>query len=130
MSTRIKSKAQSKWQPAPEKLVHLFEVAVQSVPQAQARKMFGYPVSFINGNMFAGLFEDKLFLRLSEDDRASLLRHRGTAPFEPMPGRPMREYVVVSSTILKSKTQLNTWLGKAFAYAQSLPPRSKSKRKE
>jgi len=28
--------------------------------------VFGYPCAFVNGNMFAGLFQTELFVRLSE----------------------------------------------------------------
>ena len=38
----------------------------------EKRPMFGYPAYFINKNMFAGLFQDKLFLRLSPDQVTSL----------------------------------------------------------
>jgi len=34
--------------------------------------MFGYPAYFINGNMFVGVFADKLFLRLSDSDIAKI----------------------------------------------------------
>jgi hypothetical protein len=51
MPARMKSESSSKWQPAPHSLVQIFEAAVQSVPEAQVRKMFGYPACFVNGNM-------------------------------------------------------------------------------
>ena len=36
------------------------------------KKMFGYPAYFFNGNMFVGIHGDKLFLRLSDADIASI----------------------------------------------------------
>ncbi len=86
--------------------------------------MFGYPAAFFRGNMFAGLFQDSMFLRLSPEHRAALCAHRGARPFEPMAGRPMREYVVVPPAILASENQLREWLEKARAYAASLPPKA------
>ena len=130
MTTVKKSKAMPKWQPAPDELVRLFESTLQSVPEAQPRKVFGYPAAFINGQMFAGLHQDNMILRLSEQDRETFVRRKGARMFEPMPGRPMREYVVVPPVVLGSKPQLKAWLGKALAYARSLPPKSsKSKSK-
>ncbi len=126
-----KPPSKGQWQPAPEPLVQAFEKAVGSVPEAQMRKMFGYPACFINGNMFAGLFADKMFLRLSDRDRESFLRLKNAGLFEPMTGRPMREYVVVPPTLLNSQAKLAPWLDKALEYAKSLPPKaSKSKRKK
>ena len=130
MATRAKTKAMPKWKRAPDDLVRAFETAVESVPGAQTKQVFGYPAAFINGQMFAGLHQDSMILRLSEADRAQFLQHRGASVFEPMPGRPMREYVVVPPAILKSKAQLNEWLERALAYASALPPKAvKAKKK-
>lgn len=89
--------------------------------------MFGYPAAFVNGNMAAGLHQDGLVLRLSEIDRAGLMK-AGGKQFEPMPGRPMREYVVVPPEFANKPTELKKWLGRAVAYAASLPPKAKKKR--
>ncbi len=113
------------WRPSPDALVRRFEAAMATVPGAQARKMFGYPAAFRNGNMFAGLFQDQMILRLSTDERAELSRHPGAKPFEPMAGRPMREYVVVPPAMLRSPGELHAWLARAFAYAGSLPPKTR-----
>ena len=89
--------------------------------------MFGYPAAFVNGNMMGGLFQDSMMLRLAPADLAAIREQAAAALFEPMPGRVMREYVVVPDAILKSKPQLDKWLGKSFVYAQWLPakpPRS------
>jgi TfoX/Sxy family transcriptional regulator of competence genes len=113
-----------KWRAAPDEMVRLFESALLSVPEAQTRKVFGYPAAFINGQMFAALHQDNMILRLSEPDREAFLRRKGAGIFEPMPGRPMREYAVVPPSVLKSKPQIKTWLSKAIAYAKSLPPKA------
>ena len=122
-------KAMPKWRPAPEALKQVFEKAIQSFPEAEPRKVFGYPAAVINGHMFAGLHQEDLILRLSEADRAKLLKRPGAKLFEPMPGRPMREYVVVPPSILDSETQLNIWLEKALTYTRSLPPKAPKIRK-
>ena len=118
------SKPKTRWRPAPPELLRLFEGAMRQFPEAQVRKMFGYPVAFMNGNMFGGLFQDCMILRLSEDDRAAIRDQAGARPFEPMPGRVMREYVVLPEAILKSNARLKTWVSRAFAYARSLPAKA------
>ena len=117
-------KAMPKWRPAPDELKQVFEKAIQSFPEAEPRKVFGYPAVVINGHMFAGLHQEDMILRLGEVDRAQLLKRPGAKLFEPMPGRPMREYVVVPPAILKSAPQLNNWLEKALTYTRSLPPKA------
>jgi TfoX/Sxy family transcriptional regulator of competence genes len=118
------------WEKSSPELVQLFEKAISGVPQAQSRKVFGYPAAFVNDQMFAGLHQENFILRLPEAERASFMKKHGAHVFEVMPGRPMREYVVVPLPVLNSASQLDAWLGKALAYAQSLPPKAaKPKRK-
>ena len=88
---------------APEEMVRTFESAMKDFPMAMQRKMFGYPAAFVNGNMFAGLFQDEMFLRLADDDRAAIRKEFGTKLFEPIPGRPMRGYVEMPRYVLNSR---------------------------
>jgi TfoX/Sxy family transcriptional regulator of competence genes len=92
--------------------------------------MFGYPASFVNGNMFAGLFQDEMFLRLNDTDRAAIRKQYGTQLFEPMPGRPMRGYVLVPRYVLKSPRLLREWLNKGMEYAKSLPAKKSRIKKD
>jgi len=109
---------------APAALVDLFQRALAGLPDVQPRRMFGYPAGFTRDQMFASLFQDKLIVRLSESDRDALAGEGGR-PFEPMPGRPMREYLVVPEAVRESPSALRAWLTKAQAYAASLPPKKK-----
>lgn len=90
---------------APQSMVDLFE-AVFPGPPAESRKMFGYPAGFVNGNMFMGLFQDYMVLRLPEDVREELIEKSGARRFEPMPGRAMTEYVVVSGSLISDRAAL------------------------
>jgi TfoX/Sxy family transcriptional regulator of competence genes len=121
-------KPMPKFAKAPEEMVRLFENALKDFPMATQRKMFGYPCAFVNGNMFTGLFQEEMFLRLSDEDRAAIRKEYGTPLFEPIPGRPMRNYVLVPHYVLKSPRLLRTWLTKGMQYAKSLPPKVKKSR--
>lgn len=87
--------------------------------------MFGYSCVFAKGNMFAGLHEVGMVLRLPDEQRTEFLRLKGAEQFEPMPGRVMREYVVVPKVLLKAPEQLRTWVEKSLAYVSSLPAKPK-----
>ena len=115
---------------APPELVALFERVAAGMPMAETRKMFGYPAAFANGQMFMGLFGDGFILRLPEAERAAFIEQQHTHLFEPMPGKPMKEYVVVPPALLKTGRPLDEWLGKAAAYAQSLPPKAAKARRK
>jgi hypothetical protein len=106
-------------------LVTLFRELLPETGGAE-RTMFGCPSGFIAGNLFCGVFEDKLFVRLAESDRSTLLAEEGAEPFDPMGGRPMREYVVFPGEWLEGGDDqlLRSWMAKAASNARSLPPKS------
>ena len=78
----------------PPEVIAAFDAASPSRADVQRKPMFGYPALFLRGNMFAGTFGPKIVVRLGEAERAKAARG-GATPFEPMPGRAMKEYVVL-----------------------------------
>jgi hypothetical protein len=91
--------------------------------------MFGYPCAFLGGHMFSGLFQDHFILRLPDVERAKFLKEKGTAIFEPMPGRPMKEYVLVPPQVLDSDSALQPWLRLSRDYVSGLPPKANKPKK-
>ena len=120
----------NKMPPTPSEMITLFERVIKSVPEAQVRKMFGYPTAFLNGNMFAGLHGDSMILRLSPKDLKVFFEMPNTHAFEPMPGRPMKEYAVVPPALLGSEPELVKWLGRSFDYVNSMPAKQPKKKKK
>ena len=104
--------------------MELFVEALAETP-GERRQMVGYPCAFLNGQLFCGLFASSMFIRLGETDRAELLATEGARVFDPMGGRPMREYVVVPAALLDDAEALRKWLSRAAAYASALPPKRK-----
>jgi TfoX/Sxy family transcriptional regulator of competence genes len=115
-----------RFEKSPIWLVELFDAMLPEVG-GERRQMFGYPCGFEEGQLFAGLFGDALFVRLGEPDRKLLLDERGAKPFDPMGGRPMHEYVLVPQGWLEDEETLKKWMGRALTYAQSLPPKNPKK---
>src|SRR2546425_1046697 len=81
--------------------------------------MLGYPALFLNGNMFAGTYQDKIIVRLGEERTIAGAKTANT--FEPMPGRPMKEYVVVPDAVTTNPAKLRAWVDQAYVYAKKLP---------
>jgi TfoX/Sxy family transcriptional regulator of competence genes len=71
-----------------------FAKIVPDGPAVTLRPMFGNLAAFVNGNMFAGLFGEDLFVRLPEDEIA-MVKKQGGRDFEPMVGHKMGGYVIV-----------------------------------
>ena len=116
------------WKKTSPELVAAFDKAVPASPNVTRRPMFGYASAFVNGNMFAGTFQDSIVVRLAETDRAALLKLRGAAPFEPMAGRPMKEYVVIPPSIVAKPKELSAWIERGHRYGKTLPAKSAAKK--
>ena len=114
---------------SPEALVAFFDATMRAFPQVELRKVFGYPCGFINGHMTVGLHADVFFVRLPQDEQTVLLKKPGGGYLEPMPGKPMRDYVIVPETVRGRKAELGSWIDKAIRYSRSLPPKVKKYRR-
>jgi len=112
-----------KFKKAPPELVEFITNKMKNV-KADYRNMFGYPAYFINGNMFAGLFGGKLYLKLSEQDMVEIKKIcKEVTNLEPMPGRPMKGYVVLPKSMYSDEATFSEWLERSIKYASSLPPK-------
>ncbi len=109
---------------SPPELEKIFEEAFPDDPRAERRKMFGFPSGVVNGNMFGGLFEQYVIVRLGEADLHMIVNDYGAEPFEPM-GRPMKGYVTVPSAIVGEPERLREWVQRAFEFAAALPAKEK-----
>ncbi len=110
------------WQKAPEALKVAFDQSLPDDPRLVRKPTFGYPSAIVNGHMVAGLHEDRLVLRLPEPDQAKLIAEGGT-PFEPMPGRPMRGFVVAPAQVVGDPEGLRSWVERAFEHGLTLAPK-------
>jgi TfoX/Sxy family transcriptional regulator of competence genes len=93
----------------------------------ERKKMFGYPAAFVNGNMFAGVFQDEIMLRLPEAKRAEIAQ-AGATGFAPM-GRTMREYMLAPKSMQTDTAALASWLNEAFRFGLMLPAKEPKPRK-
>ena len=107
---------------SPAVLVERFGAVIDERPRVAARKMFGYPAGFVNGNLATGLFRESWFVRVSEADTAEL-RAIGGGPFEPMAGRPMRGYTLLPSAVADDPAAAGAWVDRAIDHVSTLPPK-------
>ncbi len=115
--------AGSSWEKSPPELVAAFGALVARRPELTARKMFGYPAAFVGGHMTTCLHEQRWIVRLPGDARVELLALPGATLFEPMTGRPMKEYVVLPPAIVGDREALEGWVDRAIAFVRTLPPK-------
>jgi TfoX/Sxy family transcriptional regulator of competence genes len=108
------------WRKSSPELIASFDRALPADARVERRKMFGYPAAFVNGNMMAGLHQENVILRLAEADRARLAA-AGGMPFEPTPGRRMREYMVLPDAMATDAKAMQVWLKQSFDFVARLP---------
>lgn len=99
-----------------------FTKLVPDEPAVTMRPMFGNLSAFVNGNIFAGLFGEDLFVRLPDDESAPI-RKLGGRDFEPMPGHAMKGYVTVPNTWRSKPAVTEKWIAASLAFARRLPPK-------
>lgn len=108
---------------SPPELVERFDTVAGRFPEAERRKMFGYPALFIGGNLVTSLFADHWTIRLADDDRAELMTLPGASAFEVMPGRTMRGYAVLPQDVVADDRRLDAWVRRAIDHGMTLPPK-------
>lgn len=117
------------WKKSPPELIKLLDDNLSSF-DCTKKMMFGYPVYFVNNNMFTGTYQSSVFLRLSENDRKEILsRSDEASPFEPIKGKRMKEYMTLPDSILKDSDELREWLSRSYTYVSSLPAKESKKKK-
>lgn len=112
---------------SPPGLIDAFDAALPPDSRIERRPMFGYPCAFTGGRLFTGLHGADIMVRLGEEDRAKLLAMPGARTFEPMAGRPMREYILVPPGFHADAHTLRAWMLRALEFTASLPPKKPSR---
>jgi len=95
------------------------------------KNMFGTTAWFLESNdlMFIGAWGEGIMVRIGEERTTSLIESGDAEPFDPMGGKPMREYVLLDGERIAEDDDLLDWLDQASEFAGTLPPKQKKPRK-
>ena len=105
-----------------------FTKLVPGEPAVTLKPMFGNLAAFVNGNMFAGLFGEDLFVRLPDDESVHV-RKQGGRDFEPMPGHAMKGYVTVPRTWPTKSDPVVVWIKRSLELTRNMPPKAPGAKK-
>lgn len=118
-----------KFKKTSRELIEFIDNAVTKF-NCEKKKMFGAVAFFVNGNMFTGAHQDEIFLRLSEKDKEKIMKEFDEVlPFEPMPGKQMKEYISIPENIFSDPEIFNEWLGKSYNFASTIIKKPKKIKK-
>jgi len=86
--------------------------------------MFGQWALFLKGHMFAGVFQDDIFVRISPDEQDEVRALSDEIEqFEPLKGRAMREYLVLPPTVFEDNELLISVLNRSIDFVSTFPPK-------
>jgi TfoX/Sxy family transcriptional regulator of competence genes len=110
-----------KWEMPSEDLMDYLAAKLENV-KYEKRKMFGQFAFFLNGNMFTGVFQSKIFLRFPQESKREIMElHPEICHFEPRKGQIMKEYVTIPPEIVANDQLLDQLLHSSVAYVSGLP---------
>ncbi len=101
-------------------------VLVPAEPAATLEPMFGNLSAFVNGNMFRGLFGEELFVRMPDQEIATVEK-RGGRDFEPMPGHAMKGSAFVPGTWRAKPEPAVVLIKRSLALTRTMPAKAAKK---
>ena len=101
-----------------------FTKLVPDDPAITLKPMFGNLAAFVNGNMFAGLFGEGLFVRLPDKDAQPVVK-AGGGPFEPVAGHAMTGYVMVPADWQNKPDAVRGHIARALTLTRAMPAKAK-----
>ncbi|HUP17666.1 MAG TPA: TfoX/Sxy family protein [Acidimicrobiia bacterium] len=91
-------------------------------PGLTERQMFGGIAFMVNGNMAVGVSGEELMVRVGKDAHDEAMSLPGARMFD-MSARPMRGWILVGSEGIASDTDLDAWINRGVAWAETFPPK-------
>jgi TfoX/Sxy family transcriptional regulator of competence genes len=91
------------------------EIISTSHDNVEEKKMFGGLCFMVNDKMCVGVEQERLMVRLDPAKFDEVIEKKGCQPMD-FTGRPMKGFVFVDISVLKTKAQLEYWINLALDY--------------
>lgn len=99
---------------------------LDEAPQVTERKMFGGIAFLLRGNMFVGIVEDDLMVRVGPEAHPQALQQPHARPMD-FTGKPMSGYVFVGPAGTADDADLGRWVELGRRFAATLPAKTQRK---
>jgi TfoX/Sxy family transcriptional regulator of competence genes len=103
------------------KLADRVRSQLDGIPVAE-KKMFGGIGFLLNGNLACGVNKDNLIVRIDPEKQELLLKKPHAKPFD-LTGKPMKGWLLVEASGVKTEKQLSAWVKEGVEFASTLPPK-------
>ena len=88
------------------------------------KKMFGGIAFLRHGLMFVGVSDTSLMARVGAANHEDSLRRKHVRQMD-FTGKPMKGYVFVGASALKTDDEIRFWLDRCEDFVSTLPPKAK-----
>jgi TfoX/Sxy family transcriptional regulator of competence genes len=110
-----------------EKLANRIREALQELPNVEEKEMMGGLTFMVNDKMCIGIIKDEMMCRIDPNFRETAVEKTGCRTMD-FTKRPMKSYVMIGDTGMKTKKDFDYWLNLALEF--NTKSRSSKKKKK
>jgi TfoX/Sxy family transcriptional regulator of competence genes len=98
-----------------EKLANRIREALQHLPNIEEKEMMGGLTFMVNNKMCVGIIKDEMMCRINPDFHDAAIEKIGCRTMD-FTKRPMKGYVMIDDTGMKSKKDFDYWLNLSLEF--------------
>jgi TfoX/Sxy family transcriptional regulator of competence genes len=98
-----------------QKLAGRIKQALAHLPVVEEKEMFGGIAFMVNGKMCITVGKDRIMCRIDPALRDDVTRDKGAMPMK-MGGREYKGYVHINEEVIKTKKEMDYWIGLALDF--------------
>ncbi|MCA6361675.1 MAG: TfoX/Sxy family protein [Bacteroidetes bacterium] len=114
--------------PFNEKISDRIREALMNQAHVEEKYMFGGVCYMVNGKMCVGVVGDEMMCRIDPGKEAEALSKNGCRLMD-FTGRPMKGYVYVDNSGMKTKAEFDYWINLCLAFNETAKAAVKKKKK-
>ena len=111
-----------------EKLAGRIRDALSKIQKVEEKEMMGGLTFMVDDKMCIGIIKDEMMCRIGPELHDTALEKTGCRVMD-FTGRPMKGYVMVDETGMKTKNQFEFWIERCLDFNKRLKPPKKAKKK-
>jgi len=113
--------------PYSEKLANRIRDRLAEIPNIEEKAMMGGLTFMLNDKMCVGIIKDELMCRIDPDFHDTAIEKPGCRTMD-FTNRPMKGYVMINDTGMKSKKDFDYWIDLAIDFNKKAKASKKRKR--
>lgn len=104
------------------------ELIAETQKNVGEKKMFGGLCFMVNDKMCVGVEKERLMLRTDPENYDEVIEKDGCSPMD-FTGKPMKGFIYVDEDVVRTKKQLQYWIGLALEFNKVARASKKKKAK-